>query len=485
MHGTTPRLLTHKPTTLSTTSKREYKMGVSPHGTTLNTNTDPTGIDTMHATATTEMPTSESLVPSSPPLLPESRGPHVYAVLYTKHKSQKRKVWHDGKLVVPMPTHVSSSSSIHRGILYPAVPTPGTGDGVLDEIEWSHHHCHSSVVMGTRLETEQYLVEVQGPWVPSHTNPDNNNDHHDKNNGYPSRTTVPSKGMQKLLRHKFRKPPTKLPDVPPATSFLHRRKRPLQPGELTKSQRYSVPAHVTEPTGTHSQPPSAPPGPQQPPPPSGRFPPSWSTMMDATVHPPATKSLPTHRVPSDFHTRPNGFDPASFYGEDEEDDDDKNDNQNGVATAWNSLYLAETMQTSALTLSSLGTTPEPFPTNPDKESFNTTPVAAAATTTSQKIVRPATARDTGDNGSGITDATASAVPTKRNYGTTESTVVPSKPTREILSNAELLSLFGVDPVRTAATLLPGRPQPSDIPPDDHHSFTLPPNADSEDSSEDE
>eukprot|EP00934_Nitzschia_sp_Nitz4_P000614 Nitzschia sp. Nitz4//scaffold2_size372955//139349//140530//NITZ4_000402-RA/size372955-processed-gene-0.494-mRNA-1//-1//CDS//3329546715//614//frame0 len=140
-----------------------------------------------------------------------------WACLFTKHKTQKHKVWHDGRLVLQN----------CLATLYNANPPPGSADPVLDECEISAHQRHSLVEQHeNQMETENYLIQLDGPWTPrTNTGP---------------KPTAPASGtnssMQKLLSRKYQKPkrfvpPSKQPTQSWQTRMVKRR-RPLQPGEL-------------------------------------------------------------------------------------------------------------------------------------------------------------------------------------------------------------------------------------------------------------
>lgn len=135
--------------------------------------------------------------------------------LYTKHKTQKRKIWLDGRLVL----------NSMRASLYDAHPPPGSGNPKLDECEVNRSQCDALLrKIENRIETEKFIIEVTGPWTVSTTamtmakpNP------------------LVSQGMQKVMTRKFRKPGAFIPRNPmqerqdPAPT---KRQRPLQPGEL-------------------------------------------------------------------------------------------------------------------------------------------------------------------------------------------------------------------------------------------------------------
>jgi len=158
-----------------------------------------------------------------------------WACLFTKHKTQKRKVWNDGRLVL--------TSS--RAELYNADPPPGSGDPILGECEITpnqlqtilmrHQHQHDTTTnvnspQTTTLEMERYLIEVERSWTESssslsHAPVDRR------------RTTVVSSSMNKLMTSKFKKPKAYVPPQvrPDRTELiLGKRQRPLQPGELVE-----------------------------------------------------------------------------------------------------------------------------------------------------------------------------------------------------------------------------------------------------------
>ena len=79
-------------------------------------------------------------------------------VLYTHQKTKKKKVWKDGRIKV-----TSSSCS-----LYDATPIPGSSSTILDTIELSQLEIQSLVNgSNTELESEKYLITIEGPWVVS------------------------------------------------------------------------------------------------------------------------------------------------------------------------------------------------------------------------------------------------------------------------------------------------------------------------------
>lgn len=167
----------------------------------------------------------------------------TFHALYTKHKTQKRKIWQDGRLVIRSHAAVT---------LHSANPPPGSGDPVVDTCSLNPVEIQA-VCQGklTNLETEKFLVQVEGPWRgPSGGSLTSSSG---DTGGVKAEPSVP---MKKLMQRKFRKPTAKRP--PPSLqqqqqlAFLHQRKRPLQPGELVQ-QYYGNPT-----------PPQAPPYPNPP-----------------------------------------------------------------------------------------------------------------------------------------------------------------------------------------------------------------------------
>lgn len=140
-----------------------------------------------------------------------------FCCLYTKMKSQKRKIWQDGRLVLN-----GTSASLHD-----AYPPPGTGDPHLDQSEISRSQAQNLLQrIETRVETEKFLIQLEGPWkvVSSSTS-------------LAKPAALVSKGMQKVMTRKFHKPGTYIPPNPVQRQNLNSIKRqriPLQPGDLEK-----------------------------------------------------------------------------------------------------------------------------------------------------------------------------------------------------------------------------------------------------------
>ena len=143
-----------------------------------------------------------------------------YTCLYTTQKTQKRKRWSDGKLVLNL--------NNHQALLY-AIPV--TGAAPLDTLEMSAWQTNA---MKSRkldeLEFEKYLVQIDGVWDKV------------KDEGLDLTragvgNTSASSSMQKLLSKKFVRPAPFVPRLNSSsnTNFeVSKRRRPLQPGELLR-----------------------------------------------------------------------------------------------------------------------------------------------------------------------------------------------------------------------------------------------------------
>ena len=163
-----------------------------------------------------------------------------YACLYTKHKTQKRKKWNDGKLIV------NPSGLIH---LFPCAHDntsiiQSSANATLDTLVVSLDQVNqlaSGVV--TDLEMDKFLIEIESEWKPQPimTNSTNSRSSNAKTTGSNTNTLIGKKrsnGMQKLLINKFRKPAKYIPKPnqqqhhPGSTTTT--RKRPLQPGQYLR-----------------------------------------------------------------------------------------------------------------------------------------------------------------------------------------------------------------------------------------------------------
>lgn len=148
-----------------------------------------------------------------------------FACLYTKHKTQKRKIWNDGRLVV------SSSNGFASARLHDAHPPAGSGDPLLDKCQLTPSQ-GKNLQQGVLLDMEKFLVTVEGRWDGTSS---------ESLTGIrASATSAPSAGMQKLLSKKFQKPSRVRPPPPTLSAaaklppHVAKRRRPLQPGELQR-----------------------------------------------------------------------------------------------------------------------------------------------------------------------------------------------------------------------------------------------------------
>jgi Protein of unknown function (DUF2439) len=172
-----------------------------------------------------------------------------FTCLYSKHKTQKRKTWLDGRLVV----FGSGKVALHA-----ACPPVGSGDPVLDQTELTRSQARAILDNHLQnMELEKYLITVDGPWMPPPTSMTSTSN---------AIANIPvSNGMHKVLSTKFQKPAAIAPPPPPphwnttttttastTTSTMEhwakRRKQPLQPGELVR--RYYYPSASPFPTAT-------------------------------------------------------------------------------------------------------------------------------------------------------------------------------------------------------------------------------------------
>eukprot|EP00592_Proboscia_alata_P006870 CAMPEP_0194358944 /NCGR_PEP_ID=MMETSP0174-20130528/6188_1 /TAXON_ID=216777 /ORGANISM="Proboscia alata, Strain PI-D3" /LENGTH=789 /DNA_ID=CAMNT_0039129579 /DNA_START=287 /DNA_END=2656 /DNA_ORIENTATION=+ len=137
-----------------------------------------------------------------------------YECLFTHHKTQKKKKWLDGKVIIH---HCGN-----RIRLYMANPLLGSSDKPLDEIDGIGNS--TTVQPGCQLESEKYLITIEGLWQPRKT----------QNSALRG---GPSAGMKKVLNNKFRLPGCAGQYVPKRTITsmgTSKRRRPLQPGELER-----------------------------------------------------------------------------------------------------------------------------------------------------------------------------------------------------------------------------------------------------------
>jgi hypothetical protein len=166
---------------------------------------------------------------------------HQLACLYTKQKTQKRKVWKDGRLVL----------TSYSAILYDACPRIGSSDPTLDSCEVTPGQQQSILQCpgGQTLETENFLIEVEGLWMKTTTTATTTTTEQSSGT-VPASSSSISSSIQKLLKSKFQKPKAFIPPQPGTqptrlNSILGKRRRPLQPGELVRMHygQYGVDGH--------------------------------------------------------------------------------------------------------------------------------------------------------------------------------------------------------------------------------------------------
>ena len=120
-------------------------------------------------TTTPTITTTTPQIPSHRPAVlfnSSSRKTNFHA-LYTRHKTQKRKVWQDGKL------ELTSS----QAILLPVDAIPGAGTKILDTFAEFLPGQVQAIRNGglTRIETETYLIQIEGPWTSQSNSSSSNN----------------------------------------------------------------------------------------------------------------------------------------------------------------------------------------------------------------------------------------------------------------------------------------------------------------------
>ena len=157
-----------------------------------------------------------------------------YSCLFTKHKTQKRKTWHDGKLTVQTSGRVTlekiSSQIVNsdvNGSLLDAIDIQLSAVGAIKNGNLSE------------LEFEMHLVTIEGPYHPPTETPSHpiaSKVGREGPNILQSRQN-PSNGMKKLMSKKFQVPSKIIPSHPSQKENnrnIASRKRPLQPGELVR-----------------------------------------------------------------------------------------------------------------------------------------------------------------------------------------------------------------------------------------------------------
>lgn len=180
-----------------------------------------------------------------------------YSCLFTKHKTQKRKTWHDGKLTV-QPSGRVTLEKISFQIVNSDVNCS------LDAID-IHLSGIAAIKNGnlSELEFEKHLVTIEGPYHAPAENPTHSitprvgrvcpNDA--RKDTFQTRQNA-SNGMKKLMSKKFQVPSKFIPSHPSQKENIRTivsRKRPLQPGELVR-KHYGHPNVGLQPT--HAAPPA-------------------------------------------------------------------------------------------------------------------------------------------------------------------------------------------------------------------------------------
>ncbi|KAL7472530.1 hypothetical protein ACHAXS_012905 [Conticribra weissflogii] len=184
---------------------------------------------------------------------------HEFQVLYTHQKTKKKKSWKDGRLVLRST----------RASLYEAVPIPGSAGGAIDSLDLTtkEARCLRDGYYDGELESEKFLIAVEGPWnaVGGGSGDNVHGTDHNNNPLWNDPTTqstkqqlrqrdhlrqrrLPSSSMKKLLENKFRIPQKIIPLHPEEKrrreamtgvggsggGRMMKRSRPLQPGELER-----------------------------------------------------------------------------------------------------------------------------------------------------------------------------------------------------------------------------------------------------------
>ena len=288
-----------------------------------------------------------------------------YEVLYTTHKTQKRKKWHDGLL------KVNKNASILQLLC------PNTGR-ILLSANNSNNNNNESIMRMTKqqlqsllrgmlqeFEMDQFLVQIVGP-------------------ASPTTTAAPSQGMQKLLQRKFEKPPRRRQQQHPnnhTTVILHRKRPPPQPNsaknkvQIIYKENECTGGNSTSSTISSSSNSFLPHDqPRQPPPPpeairsattggsaSPRDPQPSSRMLSSMVH--------NH----DMFVQHDAFQPHDYFEE-----EDGNNNKNGNPGSW-TVVPEPTKRTTQQDSASPTDLPQPFAMT---SRHDTTPNRAAITTDS-------------------------------------------------------------------------------------------------------
>lgn len=166
-----------------------------------------------------------------------------FSCLYTKQKTQKRKKWLDGRVIVQKSGLVN---------LYGADPkVVGAGANMtLDTVALSIEQA-KLIINGIvkEIDFEKYLCEIEGEWNASNasngsgsqgasaTSSIHSLQKKSDNSNLMARKRKSDPGMQKLLNSKFRKPTKFIPNSSKRSSqnmAQVQRMRPLQPGEYMR-----------------------------------------------------------------------------------------------------------------------------------------------------------------------------------------------------------------------------------------------------------
>lgn len=204
--------------------------------------------------------------------------PNVYSCLYSKHKTQKRKVWQDGKLTISATGTVSLTAIKTNSVVGANTSTGQAVNNALDSVVISLSEVQR-IKNGSisDLETEKFLVQIEGlyknpistsPRANSNTTSGSTNiDGRDANVsstiGRPKKPTIASNRMQKLMSRKFKLPQKVMVRSPSQQAnnsggqcdFMKGRKRPLQPGEWARQCQMRVMSgnHIPNDNGNHIQ----------------------------------------------------------------------------------------------------------------------------------------------------------------------------------------------------------------------------------------
>lgn len=169
----------------------------------------------------------------------------AFSCLYSRHKTQKRKVWNDGKLTIASTGTVTLSAISNAStVIGSSAVTGNSVNAALDSVVISVNEVQC-IKNGSiaELETEKFLVQIEGPY--KEINIDNNRaSNNDVNIGGTSAlTSNASKALQKLMNCKFKipqkviLPPQPLQQQPQQqleNQIYKGRKRPMQPGEWAR-----------------------------------------------------------------------------------------------------------------------------------------------------------------------------------------------------------------------------------------------------------